>query len=252
MAAVETTFDNGICTILLNRPEKKNAMDEELLDSLYRALVDAQRMAAAIVVIRGAGKAFCSGGDIAAFRNADDAEALIDSEAEMLHRSIKLIRAMDAIVIAVVEGVAVGAGVGLSLACDLTIAVESAIMNMGYRRIGLTPDGGGSILLPRIVGAKRFSEFYLLSRNITMAEAKDLGLVNVVCVEEELETRLTDLLKDLKALPMETIGPFKELVNRALYGGIESHLDREKYYVAQFASKPLFKQRLEEFFSKKK
>jgi 2-(1,2-epoxy-1,2-dihydrophenyl)acetyl-CoA isomerase len=252
MAAVESTLDNGICTILLNRPEKKNAMDEELLEGLHQALVDAQKREAAIVVIRGAGKAFCSGGDIAAFRNATDTEALIDSEAEMLHKSIKLIRNMGAIVIAVVEGVAVGAGVGLSLACDLTIATASTIMNMGYRRIGLTPDGGGSILLPRIVGAKRFSEFYLLSRNITMAEAKDLGLVNIVCPEEELEGRLADLVTNLKALPTETIAPFKELVNHALYGGLETHLDREKYHVARFGGKPLFKQRLDEFFTKKK
>jgi 2-(1,2-epoxy-1,2-dihydrophenyl)acetyl-CoA isomerase len=252
MSAVETTFDNDIFTVTLNRPDKKNAMDQELLDGLHGALTDAQKKEAAIVVIRGAGKAFCSGGDILAFRTADDAESLIDSEAEVLHRSVKLIRTMGAIVVAVVEGVAVGAGVGLSLACDLTIATASAIMNMGYRRIGLTPDGGGSILLPRIVGAKRFSEYYLLSRNITMIEAKELGLVNIVCADEELEERLADLLKGLKGLPMETVPPFKELVNRALYGGLEGHLDREKHYVARFAAKPLFKQRLDEFFSKKR
>ncbi len=252
MAAVETIFDDGIFTITLNRPEKKNAMDQELLDGLYAALTDAQKRGAGIVVIRGAGKAFCSGGDILAFRSADDAESLIDSEAEVLHRSIKLIRNIGAIVVAVIEGVAVGAGVGLSLACDLTIASASAVMNMGYRRIGLTPDGGGSILLPRIVGAKRFSEYYLLSGNITMAEAKDLGLVNIVCSNEEMEGRLGELLKSLKALPMETVAPFKELVNRALYGGLEGHLDREKHYVARFAAKPLFKQRLDEFFSKKR
>ncbi|MBI4719997.1 MAG: enoyl-CoA hydratase/isomerase family protein, partial [Chitinivibrionia bacterium] len=164
MEAVLESFEKGIFTITLNRPKTKNAMDMELLTGLHKALKHAEAKKASFVVIRGSGKAFCSGGDIVAFKNADDAEALIDAEAGILHESIKLIRNMSAIVIAVVEGVAVGAGVGLSLACDLTIATTGTIMNMGYRRIGLTPDGGGSIFLSRLVGAKRFNELYLLSR----------------------------------------------------------------------------------------
>lgn len=251
MAAVETTLQNRIYTILLNRPEKKNAMDEELLEGLYSALKEADGAGTEIVVIRGAGKAFCSGGDILAFRNAEDAEALIDSEAGTLHESIKLIRNIGAIVIAVVEGVAVGAGVGLSLACDISIATKKTIMNMGYRRIGLTPDGGGSFLLPRIIGAKRFSELYLFSRNINMEEAKDLGLVNFVCDDAELEDKLADIIKGLRALPMETVKEFKNLVNHSVLSGLDTHLDKERYNVAEFASKPLFKQRLDEFFSKK-
>lgn len=251
MSVVLESLKDDVFTITLNRPDKKNAMDLDLLEGLYEALKNAAREKAPFVVIRGSGGAFCSGGDIVAFRDAEDAEALIDAEAGVLNEGIKMIRNIPAIVIAVVEGVAVGAGVGLALACDLSIATKKTIMNMGYRRIGLTPDGGGSIFLPRIVGAKLYSEMYLLSRNVTMDEAKELGLVNIVCENGEVDAKLDELIATLKALPMETIGNYKDLVNRCLYFGLESHLDRERRYVADFASKPLFKQRLDEFFQRK-
>jgi 2-(1,2-epoxy-1,2-dihydrophenyl)acetyl-CoA isomerase len=251
MDAVLESLDKGVFTITLNRPEKKNAMDMELLEGLYKALKRADTEKASFIIIRGSGKAFCSGGDIVAFKNAADAEALIDAEAGVLHESIKLIRNTGAIAIAVVESIAVGAGVGLALACDLTIATTGTIINMGYRRIGLTPDGGGSIFLSRLVGAKRFNELYLLSRTVTMAEAKELGLVNFVVDDAELEGKLAQLIAQLAALPMETVRAFKDLVNHSLFTGLETHLDKERFYVTDFASKPLFKQRIGEFLKKK-
>ena len=251
MTAVLETYQEGVYTITLNRPEKKNAMDYDLLKGLDDALKRAQKEEAPFVVIRGSGKAFCSGGDIVAFKSAPDTEALIDAEAGVLHESIKRIRTMKSIVIAAIEGVAVGAGVGLALACDLSIATKKTIMNMGYRRIGLTPDGGGSLFLARMVGAKRFNAFYLFSQNITMDEAKELGLVNIVCEEEEFEEKLKKTIASLRALPMETIGYFKDLVNHSLYSGLEVHLDKERFYVSELGGKPLFKERIEEFLKKK-
>lgn len=251
MSVVLESLKDDIFTITLNRPDKKNAMDYDLLAGIYDAMKNAARSKAPFVVIRGSGGAFCSGGDIMAFRDSEDAEALIDAEAGVLNESIKAIRNIPSIVIAVMQGVAVGAGVGLALACDLSIATRKTIMNMGYRRIGLTPDGGGSIFLPRIIGAKLFNEMYLLSRNITMDEAKSLGLVNTVCDDTEIEEKLGELIASLRALPMETIANHKDLVNRCLFFGLETHLDRERRYVAEFASKPLFKQRLTEFFQRK-
>jgi 2-(1,2-epoxy-1,2-dihydrophenyl)acetyl-CoA isomerase len=251
MDAVREEFKDGVCTIWLNRPEKKNAMDSELLPALHRALLHAQEKKSAVVIIRGEGKAFCAGGDIVEFRQSTDTGSRIDSMADSLHKSIMLIRNMEAIVVAVIEGVAVGAGLGLSLACDLSVAGKKAIMNMGYRKIGLTPDGGGSILLPRIVGAKRFNEMYLFSGNVTMDEAKDLGLVNFVWEEAEIDGNLEKMIRDLKALPLETIGPFKDLVNRSLFSGLDVHLDKERFYVAELGGKVQFKERLDAFFSKK-
>ena len=251
MSVILESSENGIHTITLNRPDKKNSMNSELLVHLHKSLQKADNSGAQIIVIRGSGKAFCAGGDLIEFKESEDPGSRIDAMAGVLHESIRLIRNTGAVVIAVLEGIAVGAGVGLSLACDLSVATKNTVMNMGYRKIGLTPDGGGSILLSRLVGAKRFNEFYLLSRNINMAEAKELGLVNVVVEEDELEGKLIDLIKEIKMLPMETIKYFKDLVNASLFSGLDNHLDKERFYVSELAGKPLFKERLTEFFSRR-
>jgi 2-(1,2-epoxy-1,2-dihydrophenyl)acetyl-CoA isomerase len=251
MDAVIETFDDGIYTITLNRPDKKNAMDSALLKGLYDALKRAHERASQVIVIRGAGKAFCAGGDLVEFNESSDPGSRIDDMADCLHQSIMLIRNTGAIVIAVVEGVAVGAGLGLSLACDLTLAAKNTILNLGYRRIGLTPDGGGSISLPRLIGAKRFNELYLFSANVTMTEALALGLVNFVCDEAEIEKKLSEIEKNLLALPMETITRIKNLVNHSMFSGLEEHLDMERQYVKELAEQPLFKERLAAFFRKR-
>lgn len=251
MISVLESHQNEVYTITLNRPEKKNAMDFDLLKSLYDGLKRADESKSPFVVIRGAGKAFCSGGDIGAFKEAEDTAALIDAEAGVLHESIKLIRTMEAIVIAAIEGVAVGAGVGLALASDLSVATKNTIMNMGYRRIGLTPDGGGSFFLSRMIGAKRFNEMYLFSGNITMDQAKELGLINFVCEEGSLDEEINRIVEKLRLLPLETIGSFKDLVNRSLYNGLEAHLDKERFYVTELGGKPLFKERIERFLKNK-
>lgn len=251
MAAVKDTLRDGICTITLNRPDRKNAMNTDLLTGLYNSLTKADKEGASIIIIRGSGGAFCAGGDLVEFKESTDTGPRINAMADILHKSLMTIRNTSAIVIAVLEGVAVGAGIGLSLACDLTLAVKTAVINLGYRRIGLTPDGGGSIFLARLVGAKRFNELYLLSRNVTMAEALDLGLVNFLCEENEVEEKLAELVNNVRSLPMETIRNFKDLVNHSLFFGLEQHLDKEKFYVTEFGGNPLFKQRLAEFFKKR-
>ena len=245
MDVLAETFVDGVFTITLNRPDKKNAMSLELLRRLSEALDRAEGESAPIIVIRGAGKTFCAGGDILEFRESAQIEIQIDCMADYLHKSIRKIREINATVIAVVEGLAFGAGLSLSLACDLTVAEKKAMMNMAYRRIGLTPDGGGSFFLSRLVGAKKFNELYLLSRNIDMQEARDLGLVNFVFGEDELEAKLAELIRDLKALPAESIGKFKELVNLSLFSGLATHLDKERRYVAELGTRPEFKKRLD-------
>jgi len=250
MTVVNGTFENSVYRIMLNRPEKKNPMSLELLMDLYSTLEEAEAKKVSIVVIRGAGGAFSAGGDVLEFRDSQEPDVQIDTMANMLHRSIVKIRRMNAIVIAVVEGLAFGGGLSLSLACDLTIAEEKTIMNMAYRRIGLTPDGGASLFLARLAGMKRFNEFYLLSRNIGMEEAKEIGLVNYICAKDELEQKVNSLIAELLALPMETIGEMKGLVNRSLFPSLEDHLDRERWCVSECAKKREFQERLAARFRK--
>jgi len=250
MGLVNEAFTDGVCTLMLNRPEKKNAMSLELLEALYHSLLAADEKEASIIVIRGSGKTFCSGGDVVQFMESDQPGVKVDAMADYLNRSIRRIRQTPAIVIAVVEGIAVGAGMSLCLACDLTIAEKNATMSMGYRKIGLTPDGGGSLFLPRLVNMKLFNELYFLSRTITMEEAKGMGLVNMVVDAAEMEGKLDSLIRDLVALPMETTQKAKELVNLTLWHGLAPHLDRERRYVSQFSAEPRFQERLKKLFKK--
>jgi len=245
MSVILERFADGVFTITLNRPEKKNAMSLELLKGLFEAIGRAEAQNASIIVIRGAGKTFCAGGDVLEFRESAQIEVQIDCMADYLHKGIQKIRTVSAIVIAVVEGLAFGAGMSLSLACDITVAEKKAIMNMAYRRIGLTPDGGGSFFLSRLIGAKKFNELYLFSRNVDMQEAIDLGLVNFVYGEEELEERLGSLVAELRGLAMEPMRKFKELVNLSLFSGLATHLDKERLYVAELGSRPEFNKRLD-------
>jgi 2-(1,2-epoxy-1,2-dihydrophenyl)acetyl-CoA isomerase len=250
MSLVNEAYGDGICTLTLNRPEKKNAMSLELLEELYHSLQRAGEKKASLIVIRGSGKTFCAGGDVIQFMESPQPGAKVDSMADYLNRSIVQIRRTAAIVIAVVEGLAVGAGMSLCLACDLTIAERKASMSMAYRKIGLTPDGGGSFFLPRLINMQRFNELYFLSRSITMEEAKEMGIVNIVVDERELDDKLARLIADLKALPMETIQKAKDLVNLSLWQGLSTHLDRERLYVSQFSDEPRFQERLRKLFKK--
>jgi 2-(1,2-epoxy-1,2-dihydrophenyl)acetyl-CoA isomerase len=251
MSVVQETFENKVFTITLDRPEKKNSMSLELLRGLYAALIHAEEKNPAIVVIRGAGSTFCSGGDVIEFRDSPEPDAQVDEMADVLHKSIVKIRRMNTIVIAVVEGLAFGAGLSLSLACDLTVAEKGATMNMAYRRIGLTPDGGGSIFLPILIGMKRFNEFYLLSSNIDAQKAQEIGMINFVYGQEELEEKLKALIEQLVVLPLETVGSMKGLVNATLFPMFETQLDRERRLVAEFSGKKEFQERLAVLFKKR-
>lgn len=251
MAVVQETFENKVFTITLNRPDKKNSMSLELLQDLHAALARAEEKDPAVVVIRGAGATFCSGGDVIEFRDSPEPDVQIDAMADVLHKSIVKIRRMNAIVLAVVEGLAFGAGLSLSLACDLTVAEANATMNMAYRRIGLTPDGGGSIFLPILIGMKRFNEFYLLCSNIDAQKAQEIGVVNFVFSRQELEEKLKALIEQLIVLPCETIGSMKGLVNATLFPMLETQLDRERRLVAEFSKKKEFQDRLAVLFKKR-
>jgi 2-(1,2-epoxy-1,2-dihydrophenyl)acetyl-CoA isomerase len=251
MEVIERVRKEDRLTLVLNRPEKKNAMSLELLEALYHALEAAEGDNVPIIVIRGAGGTFCSGGDVIEFRDSDLPGSKVDSMADYLNRAIMKVRTMPAIVIAVVEGLAVGAGLSLALACDLTIAEKDAIFNMGYRRIGLTPDGGASFFLPRLVGMKRFNDFYFRSRNVMMAEAQAIGLVNIVCSRNELDATIENLIGELETLSFDITARAKELVNQSVWQGLGSHLDKERVFVSQLAEEPVFQKRLRQLYKKK-
>lgn len=251
MEFVRESLSDGVYTIILNRPENRNALNSQLLKALKDSVMNAEKSGAHIVVLRGSGGFFSAGGDIKEFLSASDPKSRVDSMVLTLNEIVKKIRTMPAIWISVIEGGMVGAGIGLALSCDITIGLKGSYINVGYRRIGLTPDGGVSLFLPRLIGMKRTNEMYLFSRNISIDEAKDMGLINFVVEEERVDSFLKDMIEELKALPFHTIGAYKELVNACLFPDLTSQLEKERFYVSEMAGNDSFKKLVEGIIFKK-
>jgi len=220
--------ENGVWWIILNRPSRKNALNKSLIKELFQAFDEVQKKGGKIAVLKGSGGTFSAGGDLKECLESGDAVSWVWEAVSLLNALVIKIRKAPLISLALVEGFAVGAGMNLALACDLIVASEDAIFNVAYRRIGFTPDGGGSVFLPKLIGEKKYNELYLLSRDISAKEAKELGIVNFVFPREKLDEEVEKLIKELLSLPQEVIPFYKSLVNACLYKDLEEQLQRER------------------------
>lgn len=206
---------NGIATITLNRPDKLNAFIGHMRRDLAEALEQAgSDRGLRVVILTGAGRAFCAGGDIAYMaelmerRDSDEFERILGAG----RRVISAIRMMTKPVIAAVNGPAAGAGFNLALACDLRIAANNATFSQSFVKIGLHPDWGGTYFLPRLVAPNKACEMFFLGDAIDATEALRLNLVNQVVAPEELETATLQLAERLCAAPPIAIGAVKHAV----------------------------------------
>lgn len=241
---LQVVKEEGFWWLVMNRPDRKNALNGELTGALSEALDEAEREGVPLLVLRGAGGTFSSGGDLKEFLESEDPVSLIRDSVGRLNRLLVKIRRIPSMVLAVVEGFAVGAGLSLACACDLVAASEGAIFNLGYRRIGFIPDGGGTVFLPKVLGEKKYNELYLLSRNFGAREAMDLGLVNFVLPQDRLEEELRKLIGELLALPGDVIGEYKALVNAWIYPDLEGQLEREREAITRVVSRGKVKERI--------
>ena len=188
------TQAESVATLTLNRPESLNALDEGLRAGLVEKLDHVSRdVSVRVVVITGAGRGFCAGGDIrkmAELKNSHQSAAF-RAFLEGGHELVRSIRSLPKPVVASVNGPAAGAGMNLALACDLRIASDQATFSQAFVRIGLHPDWGGTFFLTRLIGTGRALEMFLLGDPVCAEEAKRLGLVNFVAPHDQLaeETR---------------------------------------------------------------
>jgi len=216
---------NGVVTLTMNRPEKKNAMNSAMFEELLAVFreVDASTTDR-VLVITGAGDAFCSGADLAD-RGSDTRHPLqrlhwVGNIALALHRIPKP-------VIAKVNGVAVGAGMNLALGCDLIVASETARFSEIFVRRGLSIDFGGSWVLPRLIGMHRAKELALLGEIISAKEAAELGLVNRVVPADQLDTVVGEWATRLAAGPPIALSMTKRLVSESFNVTMEEALEAE-------------------------
>jgi len=233
---LQARVEDGVAILVMNRPERRNALSDEMLRGMAAALRDAETASdVRCVVLTGAGGAFCAGGDVkgmAAGVSRGGAGATLD---ERIHRqrlsqreTAGRIFRMPKPVIAALPGAAAGAGLSLALACDLRIAAESAVITTAFAKVGFSGDYGGTYFLTHLVGAAKARELYYLSDRIDAKEAERLGLVNRVVSDAALESETRALAARIAAGASIAFRYMKENLNRAQEGAsAEECLDLE-------------------------
>jgi 2-(1,2-epoxy-1,2-dihydrophenyl)acetyl-CoA isomerase len=223
------SLDGALARLDLARPDAAHAIDMRMARELMQAAAQLDRDPRVRAVLLGSsGKMFSAGGDLAHFRA--QGEALPGELREMttwLHGAISLLARLRAPVVAAVNGSVAGAGIGLVCAADLVVAAASARFTLAYTRVGLTPDGGSSFFLPRLVGARRAAELLLCNRTLSAAEAVDWGLANEVVPDDQLAERAGALARSLADGPTAAFAGVKRLLASSAAESLEAQLDHE-------------------------
>ncbi len=245
---------DGVATITFNRPDAANAMNplcaREFSDVAILCDDDPQVRA---IVLTGAGKMFCAGGDLGAFVEAGQgAKSLIKQMAGDLHMGLSRLARISAPVIAAVNGTAAGAGFSLVMACDLAIAAQSAVFTMAYTRAGLSPDGSSTFYMPRKIGDRRTRELMLTNRVLKAPEALEWGIVNQVVDDADVVSTALDLAKELAQGPTLAYGAVKTLLNGTFEQGLESQMELEARTIAELSLSGDGQEGMSAFLNKRK
>ncbi len=225
MADLEYRVENGVGTILLNRPEKKNAFTLEMLHRWDEVLREARTdESVGAMILTGAGDAFCAGGDYESLSpDAEDEPTPYDRKAfltDHVHRIAYALEDLDKPVIAAINGVAVGAGLDFALMCDMRFMARSARVSEGYIKVGLVPGDGGAYWLPRLVGTAKAMELLLTGDFVDAEEAHRIGLANRVYDDAELMDETRGFAEKIAAGPPR----ITRMIKRAVYQSARSDL----------------------------
>jgi 2-(1,2-epoxy-1,2-dihydrophenyl)acetyl-CoA isomerase len=228
-------LQDGVAVLTLNRPDARNAMSGEMNEALQWMLAQCELdPEVRCIVLTGAGKGFCAGGDVKGMAASGDGtvgartidQAIHEQRVHQRGTAGKLFK-MPKPTIAALPGAAAGAGLSLALACDLRIMASSAIMTTAFARVGFSGDYGGTYFMSQLVGSAKARELYYLSERVNAEEALRLGLTNWVCEPAELQARTMDVAMRLAKGPTVAYRYMKENLNRALAGDVDDCLDLE-------------------------
>lgn len=247
----------GVVTFTLNRPKALNSLDfamtEALVPAVTRVTTDP---AVRVVIVQGAGDHFMAGGDIKSF-----AETLSQPGSQRkkhfmeliatVHAGVELLQRSDVITVAKVRGACAGFGLSLAIGCDLTIASDDAYFASAYKTIGLTPDGGQSYFLPRMVGVKKALELVLLSERIKADEALRLSLVNKVVTGAELDATVDRIAATLAASARGSMAGAKRLLTTSLSNSLSQQLNAERDSFSNCAARDDFAEGIRAFIEKR-
>lgn len=229
---------DAVAVLTLNRPAALNALTVEMGREFRGAIGEARERAARAIVVTGAGRAFCAGGDLREMQQMAQREgrieAFFDEPLRLLNECILLIRQTPLPIIAAVNGFASGGGCNLALACDIVLAAESARFNQAFVAVGLTPDCGGTFILPRLIGWRRATELMMTGEQVEAKRAVEMGMINRAVADEELMEVSLALAARLASAPTAALGRIKQLLEQSATNDYGAQLDLE--HTAQLQS----------------
>jgi 2-(1,2-epoxy-1,2-dihydrophenyl)acetyl-CoA isomerase len=245
--------EDGIARVTLNRPEAGNAVDLAMARALVEVAIRCETDAAIrCVVLTGAGRLFCAGGDVGAFKSADDSvDALLSDLAGTLHMALTRFARMPKPLLVLVNGPAAGAGLSLGICGDVVVCVRSAHFTAAYGTLGLTPDGGMSWLLPRLVGLRKAQEIILTNRRIKADEAEAIGLVTRTVDDDALAGEGDKIATQLANAAVGAIGAARALLRQSLESTLETQLEREVAAITRSGGTAECREGLAAYFAKR-
>jgi 2-(1,2-epoxy-1,2-dihydrophenyl)acetyl-CoA isomerase len=227
---------DGVLTLTMNRPEARNAMSDAMTGALAQQLADAElNSAVKVIVLTGAGKGFCAGGDVKGMAASGDGTVGDNTIDGAIHRqrlnqrgTAGALYSIPKPTIAALPGAAAGAGLSLALACDMRIMANSAMMTTAFAKVGFSGDYGGTFFMSQLIGTAKARELYFLSDRVNAEQALDLGLTNWVCEADELASKANEIALRLASGPTVAYRYMKENFARALSSGdVNDCLDLE-------------------------
>lgn len=241
-----------VAHITLDRPDAANGMNDTMTRELADAAARCDTPATKAVVLTGAGRFFCAGGDLKAMAASPLGPGrFVKGIADDLHRALSTFARMDAVLISAVNGTAAGAGFSLAVSADLVIAASSASFTMAYTRAGLSPDGSASYYLPRLIGVRRTAELMLTNRRLSAAEAHQWGLVNDVVDDADLTARADALAGEIATGAAQSHAAVKKLLLATFGNGIETQMELEGRKIAANADGPDGREGIDAFLNKR-
>lgn len=243
---------DGVATITFDRPERGNSMDMEVMRELMHAsLYCDESPEVRAVIITGAGRFFCAGGDLASFGSVDDPASLIKEMTVYFHAAVSRFNRMDAPVIAAVNGMAAGAGFSLVSACDIVLAASSARFASQYTAAALSPDGSSTFFVPRLVGMRRAAELMLTNRMLSADEALEWGLITRVVDDDRLMEEAREAAGRLATGPSRAYGAVKRLLADSFSASLETQMEMEARSIAALSVSPDGREGVRAFLEKR-
>ncbi|MEO6219128.1 MAG: enoyl-CoA hydratase-related protein, partial [Ginsengibacter sp.] len=251
MSSILFEIKNTVAHIILNRPDKYNAFNREMSLLLQDKLDECNSKEVRCVYITGAGKAFSSGEDLdeVVDPNGPKIESILD---EQLNPIVTRIRRLQKPVVAVVNGVAAGAGANIALSCDVVVAAASAVFIQAFSKIGLIPDTGGTYFLPRLIGWQKASALMMLGDKVTATEAEKMGMVYKVFSDETFFDEALKIATTLSQMPTKALAFTKQALNSSLINNYEDQLHDEELLQEKAGRTNDFKEGVQAFLEKRK